>query len=522
MESSGLMPRTYNVLRHLAFLSLALLAGGCATVDLDYPRTPSTALQNTQDTVLGRAVGKHTASHAGESGFYVLADGIDAFAARLLLADRAERSIDTQYFLIHDDLVGHAFLESLMRAADRGVRVRLLIDDIHTDGYDDGLAAIDSHPNMQIRLFNPFGHRSVRALDAAGGLRRVMRRMHNKSFTVDNQITIIGGRNMGDEYFDAREDVKFGDLDVIGVGPVAQDVSSMFDQYWNHPSALPMPAIGKVPDDPDAALRELREKVTSSISEVSDGKYAAAIRSSILDALSGVADNYVWAPYQLVFDSPDKSVPGNDSNIKSIKGELRTTIVDAEEELLVITPYFVLRDEEVEGFAEFRRSGVKMSVLTNSLSTNNHTVSHSGYAPIRKPLLESGIQLYELRANARIAGDQRVGIESAKSTLHAKAFVVDRKRVFIGSFNWNQRSENVDTEMGVIIESEALAKQFAEAFETNVRENAYAVFLNEKGNLRWRTTENGAEVILNKEPQTSWWQRFSASFLSFMPIKSQL
>ena len=181
MESSGLMPRTYNVLRHLAFLSLALLAGGCATVDLDYPRTPSTALQNTQDTVLGRAVGKHTASHAGESGFYVLADGIDAFAARLLLADRAERSIDTQYFLIHDDLVGHAFLESLMRAADRGVRVRLLIDDIHTDGYDDGLAAIDSHPNMQIRLFNPFGHRSVRALDAAGGLRRVMRRRYYRN-----------------------------------------------------------------------------------------------------------------------------------------------------------------------------------------------------------------------------------------------------------------------------------------------------------------------------------------------------
>jgi putative cardiolipin synthase len=513
---------TYNLLRLLAFLSLALLAGGCATVDLDYPRTPSTALQNTQDTALGRAVGKHIASHVDESGFYVLADGIDALAARLLLAERAERSIDTQYFLIHDDLVGHAFLDSLMRAADRGVRVRLLIDDIHTDGYDDGLAVIDAHPNIEIRLFNPFGHRSVRALDAAGGLRRVLRRMHNKSFTVDNQVTIIGGRNMGDEYFDAREDVKFGDLDVVGVGPVAQDVSSMFDLYWNHQSSLPMPAIGAVPDDPDTALRELRDKVTSSINEVSEGRYAAAIRSSIVDTLQDNTDSYFWAPYQLVFDSPDKSVPGSDVNIESIREEIKTTIVDAEEELLVITPYFVLRDEEVEGFAEFRRGGVEMSVLTNSLSTNNHTVSHSGYAPIRKPLLEAGIKLFELRADARIAGDQRVGIESAKTTLHAKAFVVDRKRVFIGSFNWNQRSENVDTEMGVIIESEALALQFAEGFATTTTQDAYEVFLNEKEDLRWRTIEDGDEIVLTKEPQTSWWQRFSASFLSFMPIKSQL
>jgi putative cardiolipin synthase len=501
---------SFAPLRRIAYLTIALLASGCATVDRDYPRTESTALQNTEDTRLGRAVSTHSIAHPNESGFYVLADGIDALAARLLLADRAERSIDTQYFLIHDDLVGHAFLESLMRAADRGVRVRLLIDDIHTDGYDEGLAAIDAHPNMEIRLFNPFGHRSVRALDAPGGLRRVLRRMHNKSFTVDNQITVIGGRNMGDEYFDAREDVKFGDLDVVGVGPVAQDVSSMFDLYWNHQSSLPMPAIGKVPDDPDAALRELRDKVTSSIREVSEGKYVAAIRSSIVDTLQGDTDSYFWAPYQLVFDSPDKSIPGNNANIDSIREEIKTNIADAEEELLVITPYFVLRDEEVEGFAAFRRNGIEMSVLTNSLSTNNHTVSHSGYAPIRKPLLEAGIKLYELRADASIAGDQRVGIESAKTTLHAKAFVVDRKRVFIGSFNWNQR------------ESEELAMQFAESFANTTSEEAYEVYLSEKGKLRWRTTENGEEVVLTKEPQTSWWQRFSAGFMSLLPIKGQL
>ena len=275
-------------------ICLALLSG-CATIDLDYPRTKSTAYTDTDDTQLGRAVSEHKSSQPGESGFFPLVDGIDALAARLFLADRAERSIDAQYFLIHDDLVGHAFLEALMRAADRGVRVRLLIDDLHMGGYDAGLAAIDAHPNMEIRLFNPFGHRKVRALDAAGGLRRIVRRMHNKSYTVDNQITIIGGRNIGDEYFGASEDVKFGDLDVAAVGPVVRDVSTMFDSYRNHKAAIPMPAISNMPDDPDAALRKLREKVVRSITEVSDNKYAKAIRSSILDRLQGNSDAYTWA-----------------------------------------------------------------------------------------------------------------------------------------------------------------------------------------------------------------------------------
>jgi putative cardiolipin synthase len=516
------MNMLHRLLRQHVFIALTVLVSGCATIDLDYPRTDSRAYTDTDDTQLGRAVSEHKSSQPEESGFFPLVDGIDALAARLLLADRAERSIDAQYFLIHDDLVGHAFLEALMRAADRGVRVRLLIDDIHTDGHDTGLAAIDVHPNMEIRLFNPFGHRKVRALDAFGGLRRMVRRMHNKSFTVDNQITIIGGRNIGDEYFDASEDVKFGDLDVAAVGPVVRDVSAMFDSYWNHKAAIPMPAISSTPDDPDAALRELREKVVRSITEVSESKYAKAIRSSILDRLQGNADAYTWAPYQLIYDSPDKSQPGGAATAASITDSLRKTVIDAQKELLVATAYFVLRDQEIDGFREYRQRGIDVSVLTNSLASNNHTISHSGYAPIRKPLLEAGIRLFELRADASIPGDKRVGIEDAKSTLHAKAFLVDRKRLFIGTFNWNQRSENIDTEMGVIIESEELAAEFAERFFATIEEQAYEVFLNEQGKLRWRGTEDGREVVLTKEPQTGFWRRFSAAFLRILPVKSQL
>ena len=512
----------HRLLRQHVFIALTVLVAGCATIDLDYPRTDSRAYTDTDDTQLGRAVSEHKSSHPEESGFFPLVDGIDALAARLLLAERAERSIDAQYFLIHDDRVGHAFLEALMRAADRGVRVRLLIDDLHMGGHDAGLAAIDAHPNMEIRLFNPFGHRKVRALDAAGGLRRMVRRMHNKSFTVDNQITIIGGRNIGNEYFNASEDVKFGDLDVAAVGPVVRDVSTMFDSYWNHKAAIPMPAISSMPDDPDAALRELREKVVRSITEVSESRYAEAIRSSILDRLQGNADAYTWAPYQLIYDSPDKSQPGEAATAASITESLRKTVIDARKELLVITAYFVLRDEEIDGFREYRQRGIEVFVLTNSLASNNHTISHSGYAPIRKPLLEAGIRLFELRADASVPGDKRVGVEDAKSTLHAKTFLVDRKRLFIGSFNWNQRSRNIDSEMGVIIESEELAAEFAERFFATIEEQAYEVFLNEQGKLRWRGTEDGREVVLSKEPQTGFWRRFSAAFLRILPVKSQL
>src|SRR5210317_1023092 len=248
----------------LGIISVALSA--CASIDFDYPRTESTSLVDTDDTYLAEKIIPTVAQQPDDyAGFYQLADGIDALSARLLLAARAERSIDLQYYLIKNDSVGRALFKALLDAADRGVRVRLLLDDIFTSGYDSGMAALDSHPNFEIRIFNPFNRGAVgRTLGAATSFRRVNRRMHNKSFTVDNQITIIGGRNIADEYFGAREDAKFGDLDVMGIGPVVQDVSNMFDTYWNHEAALPVPAFVKEPEDPEAALNELRERLANA------------------------------------------------------------------------------------------------------------------------------------------------------------------------------------------------------------------------------------------------------------------
>lgn len=507
--------------RKLICVILFSLVSGCATIDFDYPKTETSALGDTSEVTLAPRMSEALAAHEGEAGFLLMEDGVDALAMRLALAEQAVRSIDAQYFLIHDDVVGRVFAEALLRAADRGVRVRLLVDDIHTDGLDPGLAILDAHPNFEVRLFNPFGNRSSKVMNA-GSMSRVVRRMHNKSFTVDNQVTVIGGRNIGDEYFSAPGDASFGDLDVLGIGPVVQDVSSMFDTYWNHKAALPIPALVEIPDNPEAALAKLRTTLAESRADISNSKYAEAVRSSSYAALQREPGSLAFAPYKLVFDSPDKSVPGMADTAASITTSLRESVVDAAQELLIITPYFVLRDEELNGFRELRDRGVKIAVLTNSLASNNHTVSHSGYKPVRKPLLKMGVKLYEVRADATLPGDEGIDRDAAKTTLHAKAFVVDRRRVFIGSFNWNQRSMHVDTEMGVIIESPEFATEFAERLEAINPENVYEVVLNDKGKLRWKGREDGREIVLTKEPQTSWWQRFSAGFLSVLPIKSQL
>jgi putative cardiolipin synthase len=512
----------FKQLRYFGLVVVFAVTAGCASIDFDYPKSESTAFTDTGDTRLGRAIADPVAAHRDKAGFYPLLDGVDALALRWMLAERAERSIDVQYFLIHVDVVGRVFIESLLRAADRGVRVRLLIDDIHTGGHDANMAALDSHPNFEVRVFNPFAARSVRALNAPS-MSRVIRRMHNKSFTVDNQMTIIGGRNIGDEYFGARSDVNFGDLDVLGIGPVVQEVSSMFDTYWNHRAALPILALTRRPDNPEEALDELRTLLAQSRADVSESRYAAVVQSIMLDAVQrDVSTTFTWAPYDLVFDSPDKWQPGSAETADSITTSIRDSLIAAQQELLVITPYFVLRDREIEEFRQLRNEGIEISVLTNSLASNNHTISHSGYLPLRKPMLEMGVKLYEMRADAGLRSNERVGTEMAKTTLHIKAFTVDRRWLFIGSFNWNQRSENIDTEMGVIIDSPELAERFAEQFNALDRDRTYELFLNDDGKLRWRGEENGQEVILTKEPQTGFWQRFSAGFLRTLPIKSQL
>ena len=294
------------VQKFFAPVLLVALLQGCASVDFDYPKTESHAYQDTGETYLGQQLAAITEGKpAGQSGFYPLGDGIEALAARLVMADRAERSIDAQYYLLKNGVAGRAFLYSLLKAADRGVRVRLLLDDMFTGGYDRAMAALDSHPNFEIRIFNPFARRKARAVDGVTSFSRINRRMHNKSFTVDNRITLIGGRNIADEYFGARIDAKFGDLDVIGLGPVVQDISDMFDTYWNHERSAPVPAFANMPEDPAAELLRLREELEADRDEVVKTVYAAAVKETVQRFIDANGEEFIWAPYAVAVDSPD-------------------------------------------------------------------------------------------------------------------------------------------------------------------------------------------------------------------------
>ena len=503
--------------------TVLLVIAGCASIDFDYPRAESHALTDTAETHLGKQIIPVVATKPeDQSGFYPMNDGIDALAARLLMAQRAEKSIDVQYYLIKDDIVGRAFIYSLLLAADRGVRVRLLLDDMFTKGYDVGMAALHAHPNFEIRIFNPF-HRGAtgKAQSAFTGFGRINRRMHNKSFTIDNQITLIGGRNIADEYFGAREDAKFGDLDVLAIGPIVQEVSNMFDTYWNHPTALPAPAFVKELDDPESALNELRERLEAARQKITGSKYAEAVRQTVFRYVENDEKLFEWAPYQLVVDSPDKGIKKKAKEAESIITPLIESLRSAEKELIVISPYFVPRKAGIEGFTEIQKSGVQVTIITNSLAANNQFTVHGGYAPSRKPLLKAGVKIYEVRPDADVSGTEYVDASGARATLHTKSFIVDDKEVFIGSFNFDPRSAYLNTELGVIIRDAELAMVYSELIDDALQDQTYEVFLNEKGKVRWRGYKDGQEIIYDKEPDTTWGQRFSAGFARIIP-KSQL
>ena len=514
-----------GVFRHALQLVVLIALAACASIDLEYPRTESFALPPTEtaDTRLGTALQHVAGSYPrGQSGFYLLSDGIEALAARLVMAENAERSIDAQYYLIKDDLTGNAFVKALLDAADRGVRVRLLIDDMFTKGHDAGIAALDTHPNFEIRIFNPFARRNLRALDAIGGFSRINRRMHNKSYTVDNQVTVVGGRNIADEYFGARSDSKFGDLDVIGIGSFVPDVSAMFDEYWNHSTAIPVPGFADMPDDPTALLPAVRERLTRVRDDALDSPYAEAVRARALSILDRDWSEYTWAPYRMVVDSPDKGIKKRAAEADSITTPLVASLQSAQDEIWIVSPYFVPRKTGVQGLSEIKNRGVLVNVITNSLAANNQKTVHGGYAPSRKPLLQSGIRLYEIRADAWVQGAEIVAEDDARATLHTKAFIVDRRQFFIGSFNFDPRSAYINTELGVIIDSPKLAERVTQGVEAMLPHQAWEVYLDQNDKLRWRGLQDGQEVVLKKEPQTSGWDRFVAGFYRLLPIRGQL
>lgn len=507
-----------------AFFALVLLAiSGCATVDFDQPKAASYAAADTGDTWLGQRVAGLAGGRTGESGFMLLHSGVSAMAVRVSLANRAKRTIDAQYYLVKGDSAGLLFLNALLNAADRGVRVRLLIDDYLATGQDSGMLALDAHPNFEIRIFNPFARRSAfgRNINVLGDFRRLNRRMHNKSFTADNQVTVVGGRNIGSEYFAAHDRNNFEDLDLLGIGPVVNDVSSMFDRYWNDRIAVPVHHVVRPPGDPETAVSELRDKITAGLEDVSAARYQGVVES-ILERERIQEDQFTWDPYQLVFDPPEFGDKKKAATVESMVPALQSAISKSEEEFLLVSPYFVPRRRSLALFEELRDRGVAVKVVTNSLASTNQPLVHSGYGPKRKSLLQMGVEVYEIRPDFEITGVEESGVEASAGGLHAKLFIIDRTELFVGSFNWDPRSARINTEMGIILHSPELAAGLAERITRNLKPETYQLELSDTGRLRWTTRIDGEELVYTKEPHTSWWQRFKVGFYRILPIKEQL
>ena len=503
-----------------AWLILCILAS-CSSIPTDYSKPFSSALPDTVDTRLGQRVQAVSQGYAGQSGFYLIRDGVESLAARTQLAETAERSIDIQCFYILKDVVGRIVINSLLQAADRGVRVRLLLDDFGTSGYDESLKALDSHQNIEVHIFNPFVHRSFRILDFATDFSRLNHRMHNKSVTFDNQVTIVGGRNIGADYFGASKTHRFADLDVLGVGPVAAEVSKAFDRHWNHEVSVPVSALlpGKVAP---GVLDGMRDRVDEIANEAEGTPYGRILDASNVGGAVIRDNELTFSDAIVVADPPDKASEDFDPDDPDlIRSELGPFIRGAQSELFVSTPYFVPRDTGVALFRELRERGVKVVVVTNSLASNDMTPVHSGYARYRDDLLALGVELWEVKRDRdRTHESSKLGI--SQSTLHMKAFVIDRRQLFVGSFNWDPRSQYINTEMGVFFDSTALAASAADTFQSLLPKVAYRVELDENGDLRWTDFTAQPAVIHRQEPNAGLWLRFKAGFYRFMPIEGQL
>ena len=501
--------------RLAALLALLAVLAGCAELPPLDGRSQSRLVPDTATTRLGRAVQQAAAAQpAGHSGVFLLDQGRDAFATRVLLAEAAERTLDVQYYIWRDDMSGRLLADALRRAADRGVRVRLLLDDLGSAGLDAQLAALDAHPQIEVRLFNPFVQRRFKPLGFVTDFMRANRRMHNKSFTADNQATVVGGRNVGDEYFGAEVDTLFVDLDVLAVGPVVQAVSEDFDRYWASGSSYPVASLfdaGDATAPPPKDLAQLPERTRQYLDAVARSPFVAELVAARLPLH--------WAPVELVSDDPAKGL-GLAADEDLMFARMARLVEAPAQTLKLVSPYFVPTARGTALFEKLAARGVEVAILTNALEATDVAVVHAGYLPWRVPLLRAGVQLYEMRREADPpAGDAKLRLgSSAAESLHAKTFVVDQRQLFVGSFNFDPRSARLNTELGFVIDSPVLAAQLDRQLREKARRRGYQMQLAAQDRLQWLDGRSDPPQVLDTEPGTGLWLRLGVRMLSWLPI----
>ena len=515
----------------LAVFVLCSLASGCA--NLDVAREPSQALP-AAGSAFGRSIQAQAAPYQGRSGFRLLSNSTEAFTARAELIRNAQTSLDLQYYIVHDGVSTRMLVEELLKAADRGVRVRILLDDTTSDGLDTIIATLAAHPQIQIRLFNPLHlGRSTGVTRAAGRLFNLSlqhRRMHNKLWLADNSVAIVGGRNLGDEYFDAEPNLNFTDIDMLSVGPVAEQLGHSFDQYWN--SALSKPIDEFLSSKPSAKdLQNTRTRLEESLDETrkqNHALYQQLMTFKTAPRMDIWRKELIWAWNQALWDAPSKVLAKDEPDPQLLlTTQLAPELRGVSKELIMISAYFVPGQPGLVYLTGRADAGVSVSLLTNSLEATDVPAVHGGYAPYRKALLEHGVKLYELR---RQPGDNygsgphlfySKSFRGSDSSLHSKAMIFDRQKAFIGSFNFDPRSVLWNTEVGVLVDGPELAEHVRElALQGMAPALSYQAKLQD-GKIVWVTEDNGQMHTLTKEPG-SWWRRFNAWFSTTVGLERML
>lgn len=506
--------------------SLAMLVGSGMLL-ADHLMPPATGLPGFAlpvqpgQTELDRELEPLLARHPGKTGAILLPDGLDAFAARALSARKAGRSLDLQYYIWHDDLTGHLLMYEAWQAAERGVRVRMLLDDINTSGKDAALLALDAHPNIEIRVYNPFRNREGlgRLVEMVQRMFSITYRMHNKAWIADNRVAIVGGRNVGTEYFDAHGETNFRDLDVLLFGPEVEQASAIFDTFWNSDAVVPIDRLNSKP-------RQKLDTVLTAIKEEARGRLARRyldrvdLSPNLRAYLAQELEPHWTDRIRVLSDPPLKwkeTQPGT-----YLVAELFEVVRETRRKALLISPYFVPGDEGVAALAALvREREAHVGVITNSLAANDVVAVHGGYANYRKRLLRTGVKLYEMRPQVTQSEASLFG--SSGASLHTKAFVVDDRYGFVGSFNIDPRSIDLNTEMGVLFDDVPLALALREEYlRLSDKDNSYWVYLDGDGELRWLDRASEPPVVLDHEPESGLWPRMLARLVGWLPVESQL
>ncbi len=484
---------------------------------------PSYALSVEDDaTALDRELVPLLARHPGQTGTILLPDGIDAYAARAISARQAGRSLDLQYYIWHDDLTGRMLANEAWEAAERGVRVRMLLDDMGIGSMDATLLTLDSHPNIELRVYNPLRNRTgvMRVLEMVQRAWGLNHRMHNKAWIADGRMAVVGGRNVGEAYFSAAEDTNFHDLDVMVFGPAVVDASRIFDNFWNSEAVVPIEALNR---KPQTTIRDMLAQIQQEAKSPEARRYLDAVDlSTSVQGYVAQTLTPIWSDsIRILSDPPVKW--RDDTGEAWLLPHLVEKVDTAQQSALLISPYFVPGDDGTAWLSGLSRDrGVEVAVVTNSLAANDVLAVHGGYARYRNPLLDNGVRLYEIRSEADSkAGSSLFG--SSGASLHTKAFLVDGQRGFIGSFNMDPRSMNLNTEMGLLFDDPALGKALLAEYQHLASPSmSYWVYRNGDGDLRWLDRATDPPTALAKEPDSTAMQRGMATVLRWLPIESQL